>query len=83
MIDPYKVKELAGSSYWLELLHTIKIYNIFHLNLLQKVADNTLSGQQNISLPSTVVNNEEKWKIDDILNVKHGRDNKKMLFQVK
>ena len=34
MISPYKVKKLIGSSYRLELPHTIKIYDVFHPNLL-------------------------------------------------
>ena len=34
MIGPYKVKELVGSSYWLELPHTIKTHDVFYPNLL-------------------------------------------------
>ena len=83
MIGPYKVKELVGSSYQLELLYTMKIYDVFHLNLLWKAADNPLPSQQNSLPPPTVVNNEEEWEVDDILNAKRGRGSKKVLFQVK
>ena len=34
MISLYKVKELVGLSYQLELPHIMKIHDIFHLNLL-------------------------------------------------
>ena len=34
MIGPYKVKELVGSSYRLDLPHTMKIHDVFHLNML-------------------------------------------------
>ena len=42
MIGLYKVKKLIRSSYWLELLHTMKIHDIFHLNLLWKTATDPL-----------------------------------------
>ena len=60
MISPYKVKKLIKLSYQLELPHTMKIYDIFHPNLLQKAATDPLHGQRNSPPPPTVVNNKEK-----------------------
>ena len=58
----------------------MQIHNIFHPNLLRLVAKDPLAGQINDPPPSIVVNNEEKWEVDDILNAKkHG---KRVLFQV-
>ena len=34
MIGPYKVRELVGSSYWLDLPTSMRIHNVFHPNLL-------------------------------------------------
>ena len=82
-IGPFKIKKLMGSSYQLELPYTMKIHDVFHPNLFQKAAGNPLSGQQNIPPPLTVVNNKEKWEVDNILDVKRGRDSKKILFWVK
>ena len=82
-IGPFKIKKLVGSSYQLELPHTIKIYDVFYPNLLRKAADNPLPGQQNIPPPPTVVNNEEEWEVDDILDAKRGRGGKKVFFRVK
>ena len=82
-IGPFKIKKLVRSSYQLELPHTMKIYDVFHLNLLQKAADDPLSGQRNIPPPLTVVNNKEEWEVDTILDAKRGRGGKKVLFQVK
>ena len=79
MIGPYKVKKLVGSSYQLELPYTMKIHDIFYPNLLQKATNNPLPGQRNSPLPSTVVDNEEEWEVDNILDVKHGRG-KKVVF---
>ena len=83
MIGPYKVKELVGSSYQLELPHTMKIYDVFHSNLLWKAATDPLPSQHNSPPPPTVVNNKEKWEVDNILDAKRDRDSKKMLFWVK
>ena len=80
MIGPYKVKELVRSFYQLKLLYTIKIYDVFHPNLLQKAATNLLPGQQNSPLPLTVVDGKEKWEVNDILDTKQGRSGKKILF---
>ena len=43
-IGLFKIKKLVGLLYQLELPSTIKIHDVFHLNLLQKVATNPLPG---------------------------------------
>ena len=82
MIGPYKIKELVRSSYRLELPHTMKIHDVFHLNLLQKAADDPLPGQRNSSLPPTVMDDKKKWDVNNILDAKRGRG-KKVVFRVK
>ena len=59
-ISFFKIKKLVRLLYQLKLPHTMKIYDVFYPNLFQKTADDLLSGQQNISLPLTVVNNEKE-----------------------
>ena len=82
MIGPYKVKKLVRSSYQLELAHIMKIHNIFHPNLLRKVADDSLSSQRNSLLSPIIVDNKEEWEVDNILDAKRSRD-KKVVFWVK
>ena len=82
MISLYKVKELVGSSYQLELPYTMKIHNVFYSNLLWKAADNPLFSQRSSPSPPTIVDNKEEWEIDNILDAKHGRG-KKVVFRVK
>ena len=80
MIGPYKVKELIELFYQLDLPHIMKICDVFHPNLLQKVATDPLSSQQNSPPQPTVIKNKEKWEINNILDVKQGRGGKKVLF---
>ena len=61
----------------------MKIHDVFHFNLLQKTTINPLSGQQNSPSPPTIINNKKEWEINNILDAKHGRGGKKVLFQVK
>ena len=59
-IGPYKIKELVGSSYQLDLPISMRIHDIFHPNLLQPVANNPLPGQHNKLEPPVVVDSEDK-----------------------
>ena len=79
MIGPYKVKELVGSLYWLDLPTSIRIHDVFYSNLLQLWATDPLPGQHNKPDPPIVVDGEEEWEVDNILDGK----SKKLLFQVK
>ena len=82
MINLYKIKKLVGSLYWLDLLTSMRIYDIFHLNLLQPAVTNLLPSQYNKPKPPVIVDGEEEWEINDILDAKHGKG-KKLLFWVK
>ncbi len=44
------------------------IHDVFHSDLLRSVVDNLLSDQKNEFSNSIVINDENEWKIDDILN---------------
>ena len=50
------------------------IHDVFHPNLLRLAAEDPPLGQYNNPLPPVVVNDKEKWEVDDILDAKkHGR----------
>lgn len=59
MIGPYKVKKLVKLSYWLDLLTSIKIYNMFHPNLLQSTNNDPLPSQYN-ALPLLIIVDDKK-----------------------
>ena len=80
MISPYKIKELIEPFYRLDLPTSMRIHDVFHPNLLQPAANNLLPGQHNKPEPLVVVDNEEKWEINNILDTKRGQSGKKLLF---
>lgn len=74
MIDSYSIIKVVDSSYQVQLFETVKIFDTFHSSLLRKASENSLSGQINEFASSVVIENEEEWKIDDILDArKHYR----------
>ncbi len=68
MLDSFQIIEFVDLFYKLKLSKTMHIHNVFHSKLLRSVVDDSLSDQKNESLRSIVINDENKWKIDDILN---------------
>lgn len=54
----------------LQFLQSIKIHNIFYQNLLQKMSIDPLTYWINKLLFLIIINNEEKWKVEDILDAR-------------
>ncbi len=44
------------------------VHDVFHSDLLRSVVDDFLPDQKNEFLDSIVINDEDEWEIDDILN---------------
>ncbi len=68
MLDSFQIIDLVDSFYKLKLLKTMCIHNVYHLELLYFVINDSLSDQKNEFLKSIVINDEDEWKIDNILN---------------
>ncbi len=68
MFDSFINLDLIDSSYKLKLSKSMHIHDVFHSDLLRSVVDDFLSDQKNESSDSIVINDEDEWKIDDILN---------------
>ncbi len=81
MLDSFTNLDLVDSSYKLKLSESMRVYDVFHSDLLRPVADDPLPGQKNEPSGSIVVNDEDEWKIDDILNFRRYR--RRLQYRVK
>ncbi len=68
MLDSFQIIDLIDSFYKLKLLKTMRIHNVFHSELLRLVVNDSLFDQKNEFSRSIVMNDENEWKINNILN---------------
>ncbi len=68
MLNSFQIIESVDSFYKLKLSETMRIHDVFHSEFLHSVVDDSLSDQKNESSKSIVINNEDEWEINDILN---------------
>ena len=81
MLDSFKVTDSVDFFYKLKLSDTMRIRDVFHSELLRPAVDDSLPGQKNELSGSIVVNNEDEWEIDDILNFR--RYQRRLQYRVK
>jgi len=81
MLDPFTNLGFVDSSYKLELPESMRVYDVFHPDLLRSVVDDPLPDQKNEPSGSIVVNDEDEWEIDDILDFRRYR--RRLQYRVK
>ncbi len=81
MLNSFQIINLVDSFYKLKLLKTMHIHDVFHSELLHLVINDSLSDQKNELSRLIVINDEDEWKIDDILNFRWYR--RRLQYQVK
>jgi hypothetical protein len=80
MAGLYSIIYKIGNSYKVELLESIKIYNIFSPDRLRKAANNPLPGQKNKSLSLIEIISNKEYKVQEVLVSKVVR--KKLWYRV-
>ena len=75
MIGPFEVIARKGYDYQLGLPKGSKVGSVFHSSLLRRAARDPLPGQQLVPAESVIIDDQEEWEVDDILDSRrsHGR----------
>ncbi len=72
MLSSFEVIRNKGVSVELQLPQSMKIH-VFHPNLLRKISTDPLTNQVNELLSPVIINNEEEWEVEDILDARGHR----------
>ncbi len=59
---------ISPHTYRLDLAASIRIHDLFQLSLLRPVVTNPLDGQHALLPPPVVVDDKEKYQVEDILD---------------
>ncbi len=81
MLDSFINLDLVDSSYKLKLSESMRVHDVFHSDLLRSAVDDLLPDQKNEFSDLIVINDEDEWKIDDILNSRRYR--RRLQYRVK
>ncbi len=80
MLESFKILTEIEHAYRLKLSSTIKIHSKFALNLLWLNSKDSLKEQWNESSDFIVIDDEDEWKMKNILNFRHYR--KRLQYRV-
>jgi len=61
------VAKISDVAYWLKLLDTWKIYNVFHASLLTPYKETDRHGPNFLEPPPDLIDGEEEWEIEKVL----------------
>jgi len=82
-MGPFRILEVVGdvkSAFRLELLHQMKIHNVFHVSLLEPYRENTFEGRAQAPPPLEEVDGVEEFQVKEIVDSKVSR--RKLLYLV-
>ncbi len=82
MLEFFKILIEIEHAYRLKLSLTMKIHSKFASNLLQLDSKNSLNEQWNESSDSIVIDDEDEWKMKNILNFRHYERDKWLQYRV-
>jgi hypothetical protein len=68
LAGPFKILEMVGHSYRLQLPTSYKVWPVFHADRLRKDPGNPLPGQTNPEPDAKEVNGELEWEVEEILS---------------
>ncbi len=78
MLELFKILIEIEHAYWLKLSLTMKIHSKFASNLLQLDLKDALEEQWNESSDFIMIEDEDEWKVKNILNFRHYERDKRL-----
>lgn len=70
-LGPFPItRKISTHAYELELPNSVKLHPVFNVSLLEPTANDPLPGQKQVSPPPVIVNGEEEYLIEEILDVR-------------
>jgi len=82
ILESFKILTEIEHAYWLKLSLTMKIHSEFISNLLRLNLKDSLEEQRNESSDSIVIDDEDEWKVKNILNFRHYERDKWLQYRV-
>ena len=82
MLELFKILIEIEHAYWLKLSSTIKIHLKFASNLLWLNSKNSLKEQWNESSDFIMIEDEDEWKVKNILNFRYYKQDKWLQYRV-
>jgi hypothetical protein len=85
MLESFKILEKRESFYKLDLSDEINIHSVFHISLLRKNLEDSLSEQIISSSSSIMIDDEQKFDVEDIVDSRliNKAFNKRLQYKVK
>jgi hypothetical protein len=85
MLESFKILKKRDNSYKLELSIEMNIHSVFHISLLRKDLENSLSRQIISSSSFVVIDDEEKFDVENIIDSRltERSINKKLQYKIK
>jgi hypothetical protein len=85
MLESFKILKKRESSYKLHFSNEINLHSIFHISLLRKNFENSLSEQIISSSSSVMIDDEQKFDVEDIVDFRliNRASNKRLQYKVR
>jgi hypothetical protein len=85
MLESFKILKKKDSSYKLELSVEMNIHSVFHISLLRKNLDDFLSRQIISSFSSIVIDDEQKFDVENIVDSRlvSRASNKRLQYKIR
>ena len=81
---PFKVlKQVSPVAYCIELPPSMKIHNVFHIDLLIPYKKTEAYGETYIQPPPELIDGQEEYEVEEIINSCHTGHNKKLQYLVR